>query len=45
MTPQLTSEARRALGRAGFSRRAFLKGSGVLVVSFASSALVDEVKR
>ena len=43
MTPQLTSEARRALGRAGLSRRAFLKGSGVLVVSFASSALVDEM--
>ena len=45
MTPQLTSEARRALGRAGFSRRAFLKGSGVLVVSFASSGLVDETSR
>ena len=43
MTPRLTSDARRALEHAGFSRRAFLKGSGVLVVSFASSALVDEV--
>ena len=43
MSPRLTSDARRALDRAGFSRRAFLKGSGVLVVSFASSALVDGV--
>jgi CO/xanthine dehydrogenase Mo-binding subunit len=43
MTRRLTSDARRALDRGGFSRRAFLKGSGVLVVSFASSALLDEV--
>ena len=43
MTPRLTSDAQRALDHAGYSRRAFLKGSGVLVVSFASSALLDEV--
>jgi CO/xanthine dehydrogenase Mo-binding subunit len=41
MTPHLTPDARRALGRAGFSRRTFLKGSGALVVAFSSAGLVD----
>jgi nicotinate dehydrogenase subunit B len=41
MTPQLSPDARRALGRAGFSRRSFLKGSGALVVAFSSSGFVD----
>jgi nicotinate dehydrogenase subunit B len=41
MTPQLSPDARRALTRAGFSRRSFLKGSGALVVTFSSAALVD----
>ena len=31
----LTSDARGALERAGFSRRDFLKGTGALVVSFS----------
>jgi nicotinate dehydrogenase subunit B len=41
MTPRLTSEARRALARAGFSRRSFLKGSGAVIVTFASAGAVD----
>jgi nicotinate dehydrogenase subunit B len=41
MTPHLSPDARRALGRAGFSRRAFLKGSGALVVAFSSAGLVE----
>jgi nicotinate dehydrogenase subunit B len=41
MTPDLSPDARRALGRAGFSRRAFLKGSGALVVAFSSAGLVE----
>jgi nicotinate dehydrogenase subunit B len=41
MTPHLAPDARRALGRAGFSRRSFLKGSGALVVAFSSAGLVD----
>ena len=41
MTPHLTPDARRALGRAGFSRRAFLKGSGAIVVAFSSAGLAD----
>ena len=32
-----------ALGRAGFSRRSFLKGSGALVVAFSSAGLVDRL--
>jgi nicotinate dehydrogenase subunit B len=41
MTPRLTSDARRALADAGFTRRAFLKGSGALVVAFASAGVAD----
>ena len=51
MTRTLTSEARRALTRAGlsqaksrgFSRRSFLKGSGAVIVTFASAGVLDEV--
>jgi CO/xanthine dehydrogenase Mo-binding subunit len=39
MTKQLSPEARTALARAGFSRRAFLRGSGALVVAFSSTEL------
>ena len=38
---RLTPDAAAALSDAGFSRRAFLKGSGALVVTFASSGLFD----
>jgi nicotinate dehydrogenase subunit B len=41
MTPRLTSDARRALADAGFTRRAFLKGSGALIVTFASAGVAD----
>ncbi len=49
MTRTLTSDARRALARAGlsravsrgFSRRSFLKGSGAVIVTFASAGVVD----
>ena len=41
MTPHLTPDARVALGRAGFSRRSFLKGSGAIVVAFSSAGLAD----
>ena len=37
----LTPDAAAALSDAGFSRRAFLKGSGALVVTFASANLLD----
>jgi nicotinate dehydrogenase subunit B len=37
----LTSDARRALARAGFSRRSFLKGSGAVIVTFASASAFD----
>ncbi|HLG59691.1 MAG TPA: molybdopterin cofactor-binding domain-containing protein [Vicinamibacterales bacterium] len=43
MTRRLTSDARRALDGAGFSRRAFLQGSGALVVTFASAGVVDQL--
>src|SRR5262245_55894858 len=51
MRPRLTSDARRALTRAGlsraqsrgFSRRSFLKGSGALIVTFASAGALDDV--
>ena len=39
----MTPEAIDALDRAGFSRRDFLKASGVLVVSFSAGALVGPV--
>jgi len=41
MTPHLSSDAQRLLVRAGFSRRAFLKGSGALVVAFSSAGALD----
>jgi CO/xanthine dehydrogenase Mo-binding subunit len=41
MTPRLSPDARGALGRAGFSRRSFLKGSGALVVAFSSAGVMD----
>lgn len=41
MTPHLSPDAREALGRAGFSRRSFLKGSGALVVAFSSAEVLD----
>ena len=34
----LTPDARAALGHAGFSRRRFLKGSGVLIVTFSAAS-------
>ena len=43
MTPGLTSDARRALTRAGFSRRSFLKGSGAMIVTFASAGVADRL--
>ena len=39
----LTSDARRALASAGFSRRAFLQGSGALIVTFTSAAVADRL--
>jgi nicotinate dehydrogenase subunit B len=39
----LTSDARRALTRAGFSRRSFLKGSGAVIVTFASASVMDDM--
>ena len=41
MNPLLSSDARLALERAGLSRRAFLKGSGALVVAFSSAEVLD----
>jgi CO/xanthine dehydrogenase Mo-binding subunit len=51
MRSPLSSDARDALARAGlsratsrdFSRRSFLKGSGAVIVTFASTALIDPV--
>jgi nicotinate dehydrogenase subunit B len=43
MKHRLTSDARDALARAGFSRRAFLKGSGALIVTFTSASIIDRV--
>ena len=39
----LTSDARRALTRAGFSRRSFLTGSGAVIVTFASAGVMDKM--
>ncbi|HKH73506.1 MAG TPA: molybdopterin cofactor-binding domain-containing protein [Vicinamibacterales bacterium] len=39
----LTSDAGRALTRAGFSRRSFLKGSGAVIVTFASASVMDDM--
>ena len=41
MTMRLSSDARQALARAGVSRRAFLKGSGALVVAPREIAPLD----
>jgi len=43
MTRSLSPDARKALDEAGLSRRAFLKGSGALVVAFASTATLDRL--
>jgi CO/xanthine dehydrogenase Mo-binding subunit len=43
MTTRLSPDARRALDRAGLSRRAFLQGSGALVVAFASAEVTRGV--
>ena len=41
MKLDLSNDASEALHRAGFSRRAFLTGSGALIVGFCSTALLD----
>ena len=41
MTATLTADARRALARAGLSRRSFLVHSGAVIVTFASTGLVE----
>jgi CO/xanthine dehydrogenase Mo-binding subunit len=41
MRPSLTRDARQALAQAGFSRRSFLKGSGAVIVTFASASVMD----
>ena len=43
MTRVLTADARRALVDAGFSRRAFLRGSGALIVTFGSAGLAHRL--
>ena len=43
MTRRLSPDARTALVEAGFSRRTFLKGSGALVVAFASAATSERL--
>jgi len=51
MTRALTPDARQALARAGlsratsrgFSRRSFLKGSGAVIVTFASAGVMDRM--
>ena len=40
----LTPDARAALGQAGFSRRRFLKGSGVLIVTFSAASALDPLE-
>jgi CO/xanthine dehydrogenase Mo-binding subunit len=40
---ELTREARSALSRAGFSRRSFLKGSGVLIVGFSVARVAGQL--
>jgi CO/xanthine dehydrogenase Mo-binding subunit len=39
----MTAGARRALKDAGFSRRTFLKGAGVLVVGFGAATVIDPI--
>jgi CO/xanthine dehydrogenase Mo-binding subunit len=41
MSATLTRDARAALAKAGYSRRAFLKGSGALIVTFSVGSLAD----
>ena len=43
MTGHLSRDARSALGRAGISRRSFLKGSGALVVAFSSAPVANSL--
>ena len=43
MMRHLSWDARSALGRAGISRRAFLKGSGALVVAFSSAPVANSL--
>jgi nicotinate dehydrogenase subunit B len=43
MSFRLTADARRALTEAGFSRRSFLKGSGAVIVTFASAGVADRL--
>ena len=43
MMRHLSSDARSALGRAGISRRSFLKGSGALVVAFSSAPVANSL--
>jgi CO/xanthine dehydrogenase Mo-binding subunit len=45
MSHYLSADARNALGRAGFSRRSFLKGSGALVVAFSSAGVVETLSQ
>ena len=40
---KLTPAAQRALTEAGFSRRAFLTGSGAVIVTFASASVMDHM--
>src|SRR5262245_51192141 len=37
--PRLSQDARRALANAGFTRRSFLRGSGAVIVAFASTGV------
>src|SRR5256885_381232 len=41
--PSYTADARAALARAGFSRRRFLEGAGVLIVGFSASGLANRL--
>ena len=45
MTSPLSADARQALHRSGLSRRAFLKGSGALIVAFSSATVLDRSGR
>lgn len=39
----MTPDALHALQQAGFTRRAFLKGSGALIVSFSAAGVVGKL--
>ncbi len=43
MTSRRSADARRVLAREGFSRRAFVRGAGALIVSFATARLAGEL--